>query len=68
MTTENTTEKPLSKADQAIEYMSKHQVTVYAAAKAVDVNPSAVYRRIGQLRAFVGKRCHCCGQIVPETV
>jgi hypothetical protein len=67
MTTQNATDKPMSKADQAIEYMAKHQVTVYAAAKAVDVNPSAVYRRIGQLRAYAGKRCPCCGQIVQKS-
>ena len=60
--------KPMTKADQAIEYMNAHSVTVYAAAKAVDVSPSAVYRRIDQLRALAGQRCHCCGQIVPETV
>ena len=69
MTTKNIrVPKPKSKADQAIEYMAKHQVTVYAAAKAVDVNPSAVYRRIGYLRARVGLPCPCCGQVVPETV
>lgn len=58
--------KPKSKADQAIAYMKEHKVTVYAAAMAVDVNASAVYRRIAQLRARVGQECPCCGQIVPE--
>ena len=61
-------QKPKSKADQAIAYMAQHQVTVYAAAKAVDVNASAVYRRLTQLQSRVGHPCPCCGQIVPEPV
>lgn len=60
--------KPMSKADQAIAYMNKYDVTVYAAAKVLEVSPSAVYRRIEQLRSRAGQRCPCCGQNVPETV
>lgn len=63
-----TAKKPMSKADQAIAYMGEHQVTVYAAAKVVGVNASAVYRRMEQLRDLAGYRCPCCGQTVPETV
>lgn len=59
--------KPMLKTDEAIAYMDEHKVTVYAAAKAVEVNASAVYRRLKQLPR-VGHPCPCCGQIVPETV
>ena len=57
-----------SKTDQAIEYMHANQCTVYAAAKALAISASAIYRRIGVLAATADKRCPCCGQIVQKSI
>lgn len=65
MATANPTAKSVkSKTDLAIEYMTKHNVTAYAAALALDLHPSTVTKRLKLLAATEGQRCPCCHQII----
>jgi hypothetical protein len=65
MATANPTAKPVkSKTDQSIDYMRAEGVTAYAAGKVYEISPSAIYRRLAQLKAMHGHPCPCCGQII----
>lgn len=67
MATKNRTVKPVkSKTAQAIDYMTEHGVTPYAAAQAIGVAPTAVYKRLALLKATADQRCPHCGQLIKD--
>lgn len=53
--------KTISKTQAAINLVDKHSFTPYAAAKAIGVSASAVYRAMARGRF---KRCPTCGAIL----
>lgn len=53
-----------SKTQKAVDLVLKKDFTPHAAAKAMELNPSAVYRALQ--RAQNRTLCPCCGQVVRE--
>lgn len=57
-----------SKTAQAVAFFLDNQetgVTVYAAAKQFDIEPTAIYKRLKVLAGLAGHRCPSCFQMVP---